>query len=49
MDDLFDADLEVAEKMKEEKRKRKEKRFAKLINKKDLNSYEMDEMFVDMN
>lgn len=43
---FFDEDMERIEEMREERKKMKDKDFAKLINKKDLSEFEMDEMFL---
>ena len=46
-DELFlDEDMEQIENMRESRKKMKDKDFAKLINKKDLSDFEMDEMFL---
>ena len=46
-DELFlDEDMEQIETMRDARKKMKEKDFAKLINKKDLSDFEMDEMFL---
>ena len=46
-DELFlDEDMEQIESMRDSRKKMKDKDFAKLINKKDLSDFEMDEMFV---
>ena len=46
-DELFlDEDMEQIEVMRESRKKMKEKDFAKLINKKDISDFEMDEMFL---
>ena len=46
-EELFlDEDMEQIETMRESRKKMKEKDFAKLINKKDLSDFEMDEMFL---
>lgn len=48
MDDLFlDEDMEQIENMREARKKMKDKDFAKLINKRDLSEFEMDEIFVE--
>ena len=48
MDDLFlDEDMEQIENMREARKKLKDKDFAKLINKRDLSEFEMDEIFVE--
>ena len=47
VDELFlDEDMEQIENMRESRKKMKDKDFAKLINKKDLSDFEMDEMFL---
>ncbi|MBS3114634.1 hypothetical protein J4448_06035 [Candidatus Woesearchaeota archaeon] len=43
---FFDEDMEKIETMREERKKMKDKDFAKLINKKELSDFEMDEMFL---
>jgi len=43
---FFDEDMEQIEVMRSERKKMKEKDFAKLINKRDLSEYEMDELFL---
>ena len=43
---FFDEDMEQIEVMRSERKKMKDKDFAKLINKKDLSDFEMDEMFL---
>ena len=43
---FFDEDMEQIEEMREERKKMKDKDFAKLINKKELSDFEMDEMFL---
>ena len=46
-EELFlDADMEKIEVMRSERKKLKDKDFAKLINKKVLSEFEMDEMFM---
>jgi len=46
-DELFlDADMEQIENMRESRKKLKDEDFAKLINKKDLSDFELDEMFM---
>ena len=46
-DELFlDEDMEQIEVMRESRKKLKDKDFAKLINKKELSDFEMDEMFL---
>ena len=47
VEELFlDEDMERIEEMRSERKKMKGKDFAKLINKKDLSDFEMDEMFL---
>jgi len=46
MDEVFDEDQIEVEDMRKERKKIKDKDFGKLINKKDLNSFEMDELFM---
>ena len=43
---FFDEDMEQIETMRSERKKMKDKDFAKLINKKELSDFEMDEMFL---
>ncbi len=43
---FFDEDMEQFESMRNERKKMKDKDFAKLINKKELSEFEMDEMFL---
>jgi len=43
---FLDSDLEHAKELKKRK-KEKDKDFNKLINKKDLNDFEMDELFCE--
>ena len=46
-EELFlDEDMEQIENMRESRKKMKDKDFAKLINKKDISDFEMDEMFL---
>jgi len=46
-DELFlDEDMQQIEVMRDSRKKLKDKDFAKLINKKDLSEFEMDEMFL---
>lgn len=48
IEELFlDEDMEQIETMRSERKKMKEKDFAKLINKKDLSDFEMDELFCE--
>ena len=47
-DELFlDEDMEQIETMRSARKKLKEKDFAKLINKRDLSEFEMDEIFAE--
>ncbi|HLC61535.1 MAG: hypothetical protein AABX32_03905 [Nanoarchaeota archaeon] len=47
-DELFlDEDMEQIESMRDSRKKMKEKDFAKLLNKKDLSTFEMDEIFCE--
>ena len=47
-EELFlDEDMEQIENMRSARKKMKEKDFAKLINKRDLSEFEMDEIFAD--
>ncbi len=43
---FLDADMEQIEVMRDSRKKMKDKDFAKLINKKDISEFEMDEMFL---
>ena len=43
---FFDEDMEQIEVMRSERKKMKDKDFEKLINKKDLSEFEMDELFL---
>ncbi len=43
---FFDEDMEQIETMRKQRKKMKDEDFAKLINKKDLSDFEMDEMFM---
>ena len=43
---FYDEDMERIEVMRSERKKMKDKDFAKLINKKELSDFEMDEMFL---
>ncbi len=45
-DDVYDEDTQELEDMRTAKSKMKTKDFARLINKRDLSRYEMDEMFM---
>lgn len=44
---ILDDDLEFAKEMRTNKKNHKDKDFSKLINKKDLNRFEMDDMFIE--
>jgi len=46
MEEFFDEDHIEIESMREERRKMKDKDFGKLINKRDLSDFEMDELFM---
>ncbi|MDP6547804.1 MAG: hypothetical protein QF917_02495 [Candidatus Woesearchaeota archaeon] len=46
MEEVFDEDNQEIESMRSERKRLKEKDFAKLINKKDLNDFELDELFM---
>ena len=46
MEDFFDEDQGELENMREERKKMKTKDFAKLINKRDLSDFELDELFM---
>ena len=46
MDEFFDEDQIDVEKMREERKKLNDKDFGKLINKKDLSDFELDELFM---
>ncbi|MBS3102254.1 hypothetical protein J4458_02305 [Candidatus Woesearchaeota archaeon] len=46
MEEFFDEDMTEIESMREERKKMREKDFAKLINKKDLSEFELDELFM---
>ena len=46
VEDMFFDEMEEMENMKEARKKMKDKDFAKLINKKDLSKFEMDEIFM---
>lgn len=43
---FFDEDMAQIEVMRSARKKMKDKDFAKLINKRDLSDFEMDEMFL---
>ena len=42
---MIDVDMEMAKELKERKKQQKERDFYKQINKKDLNGFELDELF----
>lgn len=46
MEEFFDEDMMEIESMREERKKMKSKDFARLINKKELNDFELDELFM---
>jgi len=46
MEEFFDEDNIEIENMREERKKMRDKDFFKLINKKDLSDFEMDELFM---
>ena len=46
MEEFFDEDNLEVENMREERKKMKDKDFSKLINKKDLSDFELDELFM---
>ncbi len=46
MEEFFDEDNVEIESMREERKKMSGKDFAKLINKRDLSNFEMDELFM---
>jgi|TARA_Y100000294_G_scaffold171933_1_gene186015 hypothetical protein len=46
MEEFFDEDQTEIESMRSERKKLKDKDFAKLINKKDMNKFELDELFM---
>lgn len=46
MDDFFDEEQVELESMRDERKKMKDKDFGKLINKRDLSDFEMDELFM---
>ena len=47
-EELFlDEDMEQIESMRDSRKKMKEKDFAKLINKRELSDFEMDEIFCE--
>ncbi len=46
MDDFFDEDQTEIESMRSERKKMHDRDFAKLINKRDLSDFELDELFM---
>jgi len=46
MDEFYDDDNMELENMRDERKKMKDKDFAKLINKRDLSGFELDELFM---
>ena len=46
MEEFFDEENIEIENMREERKKMKDKDFGKLINKKDLSDFELDELFM---
>jgi len=46
MEEVFDEDRIEVESMRDERKKMKDKDFGKLINKKELSDFEMDELFM---
>ena len=46
MEEFFDEDMMEVENMREERKRMKDKDFSKLINKKDLSEFELDELFM---
>ena len=46
MEEFFDEDHIELESMRDERRKMKDKDFGKLINKRDLSNFELDELFM---
>ena len=46
MEEFFDEEQIEIENMREERKKMKDKYVGKLINKKDLSDFEMDELFM---
>ena len=46
MDEFFDEDTIEVESMRKERKKLNTKDFARLINKKDINHFELDELFM---
>lgn len=46
MEEFFDEDQMEVENMRSERKRMKQKDFAKLINKKDISEFELDELFM---
>ena len=46
MEEFFDEDHIELESMRDERKKMKDKDFGKLINKRDLSNFELDELFM---
>ena len=46
MEEFFDEEHIEIESMREERKKMKDKDFGKLINKRDLSDFELDELFM---
>ena len=46
MEEFFDEDRIELESMRDERKKMKDKDFGKLINKRDLSNFELDELFM---
>lgn len=46
MEEFFDEDKTELESMRDERKKMKDKDFGKLINKRDLSDFELDELFM---
>ena len=46
MDEFYDEDQVDVENMRDERKKMNDKDFGKLINKKDLSDFELDELFM---
>ena len=46
MEEFFDEDQQEVESMRQGRKNMKEKDFTKLINKKDLSDFELDELFM---
>jgi len=46
MEDFFDEENLELESMREERKKMQDKDFGKLLNKRDLSEFEMDELFM---